>query len=122
MMFLPIGQPVLRANSTPSTYLTFRIYQRSTESTSCPTTCRWTCHSPLGTSFLPRVSSTTCSSATPSKAIRPSQPPPNRPSDLRWSTYFTPTPASLGGGRGRLSTASVQPETRRLCSPVFITV
>src|SRR6266705_486281 len=114
MMFLPIGQPVLRTNSRPSTYLTFRICQRSTEYSSCPATFRWTCHSPPEKSFLPRVSSTTCSSGTPSKGIRPSQPPPNRPSDLRWSTYFTPTPASLGGGCGRLSFVSAQLETKRL--------
>src|SRR5438046_8341603 len=120
MMFLPIGQFVLRTSSKPSTYLTFRICQRSTESSSCPTTFRWTCPSLRGTSFLQRVSSTTCSSGTPSKGIRRSLRPPSRPSDLRWFICCTLTPALLGGGCGRLSTALVQPETRRLCSRVFI--
>src|SRR6266566_4522839 len=95
MRFLLIGPTVLRTSSKLSTYLTFRICQRSTEYSSCPATFRWTCRSPRETSFLARVSSTTYSSGTLSKGIRPSQRPPNRPLDLRWSTCFTPTPALL---------------------------
>src|SRR5437867_12750104 len=120
MRFLPIGQLVLRTSSTPSPYSTFRICQRSTEYSSCPTTFRWTCRSPRETSFLARVSSTTYSSGTLSKGIRPSQRPPNRPLDLRWSTCFTPTPALLGRGCGRLNTVSVQPETSRSRCHVLI--
>src|SRR2546426_11584895 len=120
MRFLPIGQLVLRTSSTPSPYSTFRICQRSTEYSSCPTTFRWTCRSPRETSFLPRVSSTTYSSGTLSREARPSHPPPSRPSDLQWSTCFTPMPALLGGGCGELSLVSVRRETRLSRSHVFI--
>src|SRR6266705_3319452 len=61
MRFLLIGPTVLRTSSKLSTYLTFRICQRSTEYSSCPATFRWTCRSPWETSFLARVSSTTYS-------------------------------------------------------------
>src|SRR5437667_10885258 len=122
MMFLGIGQFVLRTSSKPSTYLTYRICQRYTESSSCPTTFRWTCPSLRGTSFLQRVSNTTCSSVTPSKGIRRSLCPPSRPSDLRWFICITLTPALLGGGCGRLSTALGQRETRRLSAGDFIVV
>src|SRR5437660_12128975 len=121
-MFLLIGQLVLSTSLTRSPYLTSRICQRSTEYSSCPATFRWTCRSLRETSFLARVSSSICYSGRLSKESQPSQPPLNSPSDLRWSICFTLMPALLGGGCGRQSTVSVQPETRRSRSRVFIAV
>jgi len=46
--------------------------------------------------------------------------PLERGSDLQWSTCFTPMPALLGGGCGKLSIVSVQRETRLSRSHVFI--